>query len=98
MFVTKRRDQRGITHLILIVIVIMVGAGVVGAAGYAVVSKNKDKDSNASTAAVPENKDAQQAVKAQCDRLKDEDLCKFYNKYKEYRQYRMKAVQQQGNP
>jgi outer membrane lipoprotein-sorting protein len=73
-----KKDQRGIAHLMLVVMVVLV-AGAIGFVGWRVMSSQKDKDSNAkssvsSASAVKENKQ----IESSClTAIKDKDLCKF---------------------
>jgi len=88
--------QRGIAHLGLIVLVIAVLA-VIGGAGYVVMSKNKDT-ANPLTAASDKaaEKAIQAATKAQCDKLNDDDLCKFMTNMKMSKQYRITSTSSDG--
>lgn len=88
----KSPDQRGLAHLALILVVLAV-VGVIGFTGYKVLG-GKDKDS--SVAGTVTDKAIQEAAKAECDKINDDDLCKFYTKYKTHTNYRMVSKDSKG--
>lgn len=73
----SRKDQLGVTHLLLVLVVVIVVA-VVGFAGWQVASKHK-KTSNSSTPAVSSStKAVANAAQSSCEtKYHDKDLCKF---------------------
>lgn len=80
---TTRNDQRGVAHVLLVGLVIVVVA-VIGFAGYKVIGGK-----NNSTADTAVDKAIYQAAKAECDKLNDDDLCKFYTNWQSHKQYKM---------
>jgi outer membrane lipoprotein-sorting protein len=72
-----KKDQRGIAHLMLIILVVVV-AGVIGGVAWRVSSQQKDNKANSSTTtatgSVKENKEVEKAC---LSAIKDKDLCKF---------------------
>jgi outer membrane lipoprotein-sorting protein len=80
----KRKDERGIAHILAIIIVVVLV--LVGAAGYYVWDKQKNKDtagSNAVTSA---------AVAAACKTV-DKDVCKFMSNWKANAYFTISATQ-----
>jgi outer membrane lipoprotein-sorting protein len=75
-------DQRGVAHLGLILLLVVV-VGMVGFAGWRVTQKGKEKDSSLATAV--------KQVAAKCD-LDDKDLCKFMTSWKNNKYYTVKTV------
>lgn len=78
MYKNLKNDQRGIAHLLLIVVAAVV-IGVAVFAGMKVMSTNKDKDSKSSATGVVANKEVADACNKE---LHDKDLCKFASNYK----------------
>lgn len=73
-----KHNQRGIAHLMLIVMVLVIG-GAIGLAAWRVSSAQKDKDSsnNSSTSAVANVKENKELEKSCLSAIKDKNLCKF---------------------
>jgi outer membrane lipoprotein-sorting protein len=73
-----KKDQRGIAHLMLIVIVLVVG-GAIGLAAWRVSSAQKDKDgtSNSSVSTGNTAKEDKELAKTCLAAIKDKNLCKF---------------------
>jgi outer membrane lipoprotein-sorting protein len=82
-----RKDERGIAHVEIIVIVVVVLA-VAGFIGWRVLGQGGSKSSD-STAT---DKATQQALKAECEKIDDDDLCKFFTSWKSSTKYRMIAT------
>jgi hypothetical protein len=80
-------DNRGIAHLALIIVGVVVLAGV-GFAAYRVM--NKDKDSSLNNA-------IQEAAKEECKTNDDKDLCKFFTSWKANEKYRMVSTAADGS-
>ena len=72
-------DNRGIAHLALIAVIVVVVAAV-GFAAYRVMNQDKDTTGSAST--------GKQSTEVPCD-SDDKDLCKFFSSWKANKQYRM---------
>ncbi len=75
------KDNRGIAHLELIVLVVVVA--LIGGAGYLVYSKNKDNGGTNSSLS-----DAVKEAAKNCD-LDDKDLCKFFASWTDTEKMRM---------
>lgn len=80
---TTRNDQRGVAHVLLVVLVVVVVA-VIGFAGYKVIG---NKDSDAANTATEQA--IRQATKADCAKLNDDDLCKFFTSWQSHKRYKM---------
>lgn len=79
-----KKDERGISQLLLILLAVVVLAGV-GFAAYKV--KNKDDSTNSSTTL---SKTDQKAVEKECnDQLKDKDLCRFMANWNGFSKYKV---------
>jgi hypothetical protein len=86
MNTSVKQDQRGIAHLILLVIVAL-AIGVIGFAGYTVVNKNKTKTNSESSATT----DLAKAISnANCE-YDDKDLCKFFASWKTHQSFKVTA-------
>jgi Tfp pilus assembly protein PilX len=81
MNITSRRSQRGIAHLVLIIIIFAV-LGLIGFAGYKVVS-GKDGEKAADSI-------ARKAAEAACTET-DKNICKFQSSWKEQKYYTLKS-------
>jgi outer membrane lipoprotein-sorting protein len=85
-----RHNQQGIGHLLLIVLLIVVLGGIAGI-GYVVMNKTKEK-----TAETALNTAAKAVAKAECTKLNDKDLCKFYSSWEISKKYRMVSTGPDG--
>lgn len=85
-------DQRGIAHLALVVVILVVLVGI-GAAGWYVMNKNKKAELADTAGATPA---LTQAAKAECEKENDKDICKFYSSWKLSTKYRMTTTDASG--
>lgn len=77
---TNRLNERGVAHLLLLVLVVA-AIGVIGFAGYKVSSKNKT--STKSSAQTVQTEPTVAADSTCVKQLGDKDLCKFANSFKD---------------
>jgi outer membrane lipoprotein-sorting protein len=74
------QDQRGVAHLMLVILVVVV-AGVIGGVAWRVISQQKDNKTNSSpTTAAGSVKEDKEVEKACLSAIKDKNLCKFASK------------------
>ncbi|MDB5186383.1 MAG: hypothetical protein JWL85_906 [Candidatus Saccharibacteria bacterium] len=83
MNISLRNDERGIAHVVLVAIIVVV-LGVVGLVGWRITQKGTD-------AANSSLSDVVKQAAAKCD-LDDKDLCKFYASWKENKYYKINTV------
>ena len=82
------QDNRGVAHLALIAVIVVVLAAV-GFAAYRVMNEDKDKDSSA-------NSTGQQNTQVPCE-SDDKDLCKFFSSWKASKKYRIVSTAADGS-
>jgi outer membrane lipoprotein-sorting protein len=76
-----KNDQRGIAHLMLIVIIVVVVGGI-GLVGWRVMSAQKDKDSGTKSSTASSVVSDSAALAACLKEVNDKNLCKFASGYK----------------
>lgn len=82
-----RSDERGVAHVEIIIIAVVV-VGLIGFIGWRFLSANQKPSDNAGL-----DKASQLAISAECKKLNDDDICKFFSSWKASEQYRMVTVQ-----
>lgn len=85
----SRSNDHGFAHIEIIIIAVVV-LGLIGFIGWRFFT-TQDSSGNAAL-----NKASQQAVKAECDKVNDDDLCKFFGSWETNVKYRM-ITTQNGN-
>lgn len=83
---TSRRNDHGFAHIEIIIITVVV-VGLIGFIGWRFFTSQDSSDNTAL------NKASQQAVKAECDKVNDDDLCKFFGSWETNLKYRMITTQ-----
>lgn len=78
MKISLKEDERGLSHVVLILLAVVVLAAV-GFAGYRVMNKDKDSTKESASSVVDTN---QKELVKECEKhFKDKDLCKFTGNY-----------------
>jgi outer membrane lipoprotein-sorting protein len=76
-----KNDQRGLAHLMLVVIIVVVVGGI-GLVGWRVMSTQKDKNSSTKSSTVSSVVSDSAALAACLKEVNDKNLCKFASSYK----------------
>lgn len=82
----SRSNDQGFAHIEIIIIAVVV-VGLIGFIGWRFFGSQNSSDNAAL------DKATEQALKAECDKIDDDDLCKFFTSWKTNAKYRMVSTQ-----